>query len=135
MTTPPADAVHALYRALEAGEHGEALRAYFTEDATTLEHPNLLKPRGATAALPEMLAASSAGAGLLREQRYLVRSIHEGPDSSVIARVRWSATIGKSLGPFREGQTLRAELAQFILVREGRVAAIETFDCYEPFTG
>lgn len=135
MMTSPTSAVLALYQALEAGQHGETLRAHFTEDANTVEHPNLLKPRGATATLPEMLAASSAGAGLLKEQRYLIRSIHEGPDSSVVARVRWTATIGKSVGPFREGQMLRAELAQFIQVREGRVAAIETFDCYEPFTG
>lgn len=141
MNTSPTAAVLALYQALEAGKHGAALRPCFTEDATTLEHPNLIKPRGATVTLPEMLAASSAGAGLLKEQRYEIRSLLEVPQAAtgrgalVIVRVRWTATIGKSLGPFHEGQTLKANLAQFIETREDRVASIETFDCYEPFTG
>lgn len=35
---------------------------------------------------------------------------------------------------FRAGQTLTAHIAQFISTRDGRIASIETFDCYEPFS-
>jgi ketosteroid isomerase-like protein len=51
----------------------------------------------------------------------------------VIARVTWSAEIGRDRGPFRAGQRLTAHLAQFITVREGRIIRLETYDCYEPF--
>jgi ketosteroid isomerase-like protein len=45
----------------------------------------------------------------------------------------WTAVVARNIGPFREGQVLTAHIAQFIETRDGRVASIETFDCYEPF--
>jgi len=42
--------------------------------------------------------------------------------------------IARAAGPFREGQVLTAHIAQFIESQDGRVASIETFDCYEPFS-
>lgn len=127
----PVAAVHALYRALEAGVHGEALRAFFTDDATTTERPNLVKPRGGSNALEHMLAASTAGAGLLEKQTYLVGHVHTIGDE-VIVRAVWTGVIGRDVGAFRRGQELRAHLAQFFLVRDGKIARIETYDCYDP---
>lgn len=129
----PSTIARALHAALEAGKHGEALRELFTDDAKTLEHPNLIKPRGAQAPLAQMLAASTAGAGLLAQQRYEVRSAIDTGDTAVL-RVTWTGTIARDVGAFRAGQVLTAHIAQFITVRDGRIASIETFDCYEPFT-
>lgn len=129
--TPTAIALR-LYAAIEAGKHGPELAAFFTEDAGTLEHPNLIKPRGAQVALEAMLAASAAGAGLLSRQSYDVRSTLD-VGSLAIVRLRWTGIIARAVGPFREGQELVAHIAQFIDTRDGRVASIETFDCYEPF--
>jgi ketosteroid isomerase-like protein len=122
----------ALHEALEAGHHGDELRPLFTDDATTLEHPNRLKPGGATSDLAAMLAASTAGAGLLSAQRYEVRDALEVGDLAVL-RVRWVGVVSRDIGPFRAGQELVAHIAQFIRARDGRVASIETYDCYEPF--
>ena len=52
---------------------------------------------------------------------------------TAIMRLTWTGEIARDVGGFRAGQTLTAHIAQFITVRDGRVAAIETFDCYEPF--
>lgn len=131
MATPLATA-RALHAALEAGRHGEALRALFTEDACTIEHPNLVKPRGGKLPLEEMLTASTAGAGLLSSQRYDVHSAIE-LDESVVLRLTWTGVVASAVGPFRAGQVLTAHIAQFIKVRDSRVSFIETFDCYEPF--
>lgn len=60
MSSSPIEIARALHAALEAGAHGDALKPYFTDDARTIEHPNLIKPRGGTAGLDQMLAASSA---------------------------------------------------------------------------
>ena len=41
--------------------------------------------------------------------------------------------MARDVGLFRAGQELVAHIAQFVRVRDGRVASIETYDCYEPF--
>jgi ketosteroid isomerase-like protein len=128
----PLTVARALHAALEAGKHGLELRQLFTDDCTTLEHPNLIKPRGGSADLDHMLAASSAGADLLAKQNYGVRSAIEHGDMAIL-RLVWTGVIARAAGPFRAGQVLTAHIAQFIRVRDGKVASIETYDCYEPF--
>lgn len=122
-----------LHAALQAGRHGDELRELFTVDATTIERPNAVKPRGASTQLEEMLVASSTGAGLLTDQRYdLVDAIEVG--EVAVLRLIWTAGVAKDLGPFHQGQVLTAYIAQFVTVRNGQIASIETYDCYEPFT-
>jgi ketosteroid isomerase-like protein len=132
MGNSPIEAIRALYRALEQGRHGQELAELFTEDAVTITHPNLLRPRGGRDERREMLAGSEAGAGLLASQTYDVLSVIEVGDK-VVVRLKWTGVIARSAGPFREGQVLVAHVAQFIETRDGRVASIETYDCYEPF--
>lgn len=120
----------ALYAALEAGKHGDDLRTLFTPDAVVVERPNLLKPAGATSGLEDMVKAASAGASLLAWQKYEVRSaIEQGP--LAVLRLTWTAKIARDAGPFRKCQKLTAHIAQFVETRDGLVAGIETFDCYE----
>lgn len=126
------DVVTALHKALESGVHGEALGELFAPGAVFVEHPNLVTPKGATRGANEALEGSKSGAQLLAWQRYELRdAIEQG--ELVVARVTWTAEIGRDRGPFRAGQRLTAHLAQFITVREGRIARLETYDCYEPF--
>jgi len=133
MTQTPLQVVRALHRALEAGKSGAELRALFTDDAKTIEHPNLIKPAGGVATLERMLAASATGAELLARQSYTVHHELELGTLAVL-RLTWTGVIRRSVGPFREGQELKAQIAQFIETRDGRIASIETFDCYEPFS-
>ena len=37
------------------------------------------------------------------------------------------------MDPAPSGQELTAHIAQFIELKDGRIASIETYDCYEPF--
>lgn len=133
MNASPLTVARALHAALEAGQHGDALRPLFTDDAATTEHPNLIKPAGAVTPLDAMIANSRAGAGLLATQRFELRSAIE-VGSTAIVRLRWTGEIARDVGPFRKGQVLTAHVAQFIETRDGKIASIETFDCYEPFT-
>ncbi len=131
--TESADALLALHRAIERGTHGSALAAHFTDDVITLEHPNLVAPTGGAHGLQEMLDGSERGAALLSSQQYDVHSLQEIGDL-VIARLTWTGTVAVDAGPLTAGQRLVAHIAQFVTVREGRIARIETFDCYEPIT-
>lgn len=128
-----ADALLALHRAIERGTHGSALAHLFTDDVVTVEHPNLIAPAGGVHDLQQMLDGSERGAALLSSQQYDVHSLQEVGDL-VVARLTWTGTVAVDAGPLTAGQTLVAHIAQFITVREGRIARIETFDCYEPIT-
>jgi hypothetical protein len=133
MSLSPITVARALHRALEAGVHGNALRDFFTPDASTIERPNLIKPRGAAVSLEEMMSNSTAGAGLLAQQRYeLIDAVAH--DDLAILRLLWTGTIARDVGPFRAGQQLRAHIAQFVSTRDGRISKIETYDCFEPFS-
>ncbi|MET0715422.1 MAG: nuclear transport factor 2 family protein [Mycetocola sp.] len=129
----PTDVLIGLHQALEAGEHGAALAAHFTDDAITVEHPNLIAPRGGRHDLPAVLAGSELGAALLSDQQYRIHSIDE-VNTMVVARLTWTGTIRATTGPFKGGQQIVAHIAQFATVRDGRIAHLETFDCYEPWT-
>lgn len=132
MQGTPIAVARAFHAAHEAGQHGDALRPLVTDDVRFVEHPNLVKPGGGASNGKEMMAASSKGAALLERQSYeLVSAIEVG--STAILRVTWTGTIRENVGPFRKGQVLTAHIAQFVEARDGRVASIETFDCYEPF--
>src|SRR5690606_10732093 len=95
--------IRALYSGLESGAHGEALRGLFTAGASSVEHPNAFNPAGSRRSLDEMLAASTAGAGLLREQRYDVRSCIVAGDLAIL-RVRWTGIVAREVGPLRPGR-------------------------------
>ena len=133
MSLSPIALVRALHGALEAGAHGPALQPFFTPDASTVESPNLIKPRGAEIVLEQILSNSTAGAGLLAQQRYeIVDAIEHG--NLAILRLFWTGTIARDVGPFRTGQQLRAHIAQFVSTNEGLISKIETYDCYEPLS-
>lgn len=119
------ETIHALHRALEAGESGDELRRFFTADAVTVEHPNLIKPTGSRAPLEEMLTGSRKGVELLSSQKYNVHSTLRAGEV-VIVRLTWT-------GVLRTGDQLVAHIAQFAEMRDGLISSIETFDCYEPF--
>ena len=121
-----------LHNAIELGRVGPELEDLFTDDVTVTEYPNLIKPSGGTAGRATMLAASRAGARLLSAQRY---DVHHAAayGNTAIMRLTWSGTVAADAGAFRAGQQLTAHIAQFITVRDGRISAIATYDCYEPF--
>ncbi|MDB4985036.1 MAG: hypothetical protein JWN04_214 [Myxococcaceae bacterium] len=128
----PSRIARALHAALESGQHGDEVRVLFTDDARSVEHPNLIKPSGGTAELAQMLAASIAGAGLLARQSFDVHSARE-LGSLAILRLTWTGTIARDVGPCHAGQLLTAKIAQFIETRDEQVASTETYDCYQPF--
>jgi ketosteroid isomerase-like protein len=128
----PATIARALHDALEAGVHGDDLRQLFTHDAVTIEHPNRIKPEGARTPLEQMIAGSTAGATLLASQRYAVHDAREIGDLAIL-RLTWTGVVAADVGPFAAGQEITAHIAQFVETRDGQIAKIETYDCYEPF--
>lgn len=132
MSHDPVAVATSLLRALEAGQCGEDLRKHFASSASTVEHPNRLKPEGARLSLDQMLAASETGAGLLSSQRYDVRDAATVGDTAIL-RLTWRGVLARDTGPLHRGEELVAHIAQFVETTDGLITSIETFDCYEPF--
>ena len=101
------------------------------EDVPFVEHPNLVSPQGSRRDRSTLLATFEAGRRLMAEQR--LENLEVLPAGEyVVARAAWSGTLAVDAGPMPAGATLRAQLAMFFTVRDGRIFRQENYDCYEP---
>jgi ketosteroid isomerase-like protein len=127
------DVVRRYYAVVGDLTHTEAeLEALLHPDATLVELPNPVAPRGARRSAEEALAAFRAGRALLSEQSIEIQELLATGERAAV-RARWKGTVGRDAGPFTAGTRLTAHIAAFVTVRDGRVLAHETYDCYEPF--
>jgi ketosteroid isomerase-like protein len=119
-------------RALEGGTTGAELEAFFHEDATIHVLPNRIAPQGQKRDRATAVADAARGKKLMRSQRYAVRNgIAKG--DSVVLEAEWTGTLAVGFGSLPEGFELRAHLAIFLELRDGRIAAQRNYDCYEPW--
>jgi ketosteroid isomerase-like protein len=96
------------------------------------EHPNPVTPQGAVRTVDQAVEGFRAGKSLLSEQSFSVHEVLVVGERAAV-RATWSGTVGRDAGPFTAGTVLNARIAAFLTVRDGRIVAHETFDCYEPF--
>jgi ketosteroid isomerase-like protein len=101
------------------------------DDVVFVEHPNQVSPQGSRRDRSALLASFEAGRRLMAEQRLDDLEVLPAGDY-VVARAAWSGTLAVDAAPLRAGSTLRARLAMFFTVRDGRVFRQENYDCYEP---
>ena len=101
------------------------------DDVVFVEHPNQVSPQGSRRDRSALLASFEAGRRLMAEQRLDDLEVLPAGDY-VVARAAWSGTLAVDAAPLRAGSTLRARLAMFFIVRDGRVFRQENYDCYEP---
>lgn len=119
-------------RALERGAVGAELEAFFHEDASILVHPNRLAPQGQKRDRATAVADAARGQKILRAQRYEIRNRLARGDS-VVLEVEWTGTLAVSLGALPEGFEMRAHVAMFLELRDGRILSQRNYDCYEPW--
>lgn len=110
----------------------EDLRSVLAPDFELSEHPNALSPRGSTRDLSVTITSFEAGKGILTSQNYDLRSVLVEGDRVEIQGV-WTGTLAREIGSLAAGTTLRANISSFLTVRDGLIAAQETYDCYDPF--
>lgn len=126
------DVVLEFVRAVEGGARGEELARWLDPTVVQVELPNRISPAGARRDRAAMQAASERGAQLLASQRYEVKgSVVQG--DRVVLELDWTGTLAIPVGNVPAGGSLRAHIAMFFEVREGRIVALRNYDCYEPF--
>ncbi|UQA57670.1 nuclear transport factor 2 family protein [Polyangium aurulentum] len=119
-------------RALEGGAVGAELEAFFHEDAVIHVLPNRIAPQGQLRDRATAVADAAKGKKLLRAQRYAVRSSIAKGDT-VALEVEWTGTLAVGFGSLQEGHELRAHIAIFLELRDGRIVSQRNYDCYEPW--
>jgi predicted ester cyclase len=117
---------------LEAGAVGDALARFFHPDVVQEELPNRLNPGGVRRDLAGLLASAEKGQAVIAGQRYQVRSAVADGDR-VALEIDWSGTLKVAIGALAAGAVMRAHLATFLELREGRIVAQRSYDCFEPF--
>ena len=124
--------VRAYLEALERGETGSALAAFFTPDARQIELPNRLNPAGGESNLERLLLRAEQGRNLLVSQRYTLRSAL-ARDNNVAVEAEWVATLAVPVGSLPAGGEMRAHFAMFFECMDGRIHRQRNYDCFEPW--
>ena len=112
--------------AAAAAFDAEALERVLHPEARIREMPHAINQGGTERNTVQAREAFERGKGLLSSQRYDVHDVIETGDR-IAARATWTGTLAAN------GQQLKAHIATFSEVRDGRIFRHATYDCYEGF--
>lgn len=126
------DTVRRYLAALSEQVTGEELGRFFHDQVEQIEYPNRLTPEGAKRDKAALFAGAESGKRVTSNQRYEVKSIVAAGDL-IAAEVEWSCTLEVPLGKLASGDTMRAHLAMFITLEDGRIRSLRNYDCFDPF--
>jgi ketosteroid isomerase-like protein len=130
--TEPIAIVERYLKAIEDGATGETLAAFFTADAVQEEFPNRLQPMGKRRDMAGILEAAERGQKAMAAQRFEILSV-VASGGQVSAEVQWTGTLAVPFGTLARGDKMRARIAMFLEIRDGRIALQRNYDCYDPF--
>ena len=110
----------------------EGALAFYHPDVRQQELPNRLVPPGAVRDLAALREAASRGRGVLRAQRYAVRSaLVQG--TRVALETLWIGELAVPIGALPAGAEMRAHFAMFLDFDGEQIHAQRNYDCFEPF--
>ncbi len=115
----------------DLGCSADDLRDILDPGAVFTEHPNPISPHGARRTVEQNLAAFRAGRALLSEQAIEVLEVLVSGERAAV-RATWSGTVGVDRGPFTAGTELSCVMAAFLTVKDNKILAHDTYDCYPP---
>lgn len=110
----------------------EGSLAFYHPEVKQEELPNRLVPTGAVRDLAALRDAALRGRGVLRSQRFAVRSaMVQG--NRVALETLWVGVLAVPFGALPAGGEMRAHFAMFIEFDGDRIRAQRNYDCFEPF--
>jgi len=119
------------HEAVAAGPTAEELAAFLAEEVVHRELPNALSPRGAERGLAALQEAAAKGRDALARQHFELTNFVVDGDQVALEAV-WEGTLAAPYGPLPAGHTLRAHIATFLRIRDGKIVEQRNYDCYEP---
>jgi ketosteroid isomerase-like protein len=126
------DTIRALFDAIQGKRADLDIASFYTPDVIQDEFPNRVVPNGIRRDLKAIREASERGKGVMKEQTLeIVNTVSSG--DTVVVEAKWSGTLAIDAGPIPKGTVMRARFAQFYEFRDGRIAAMRNYDCFEPW--
>ena len=124
--------VQRYFRAIEESAPDETMRAFFAPEVVQEEFPNRLVPNGVRRDLAALLEAGRRGRDIVVRQRYeILHAIEDG--DQIALEVQWSGVFKIPIGSLAPGHVMRARIAVFITMLDGRIVSQRNYDCFEPF--
>lgn len=117
--------------ALQDFKPADDIAQFFHPQVRQIEHPNRLNPKGGESDLPTLLKRIDLGRKLLREQTFSIQSMM-AQGGKVAVQAQWSGTVDVPLATLEPGARLRAHLAMFFELENGRIVRQHSYDCFEP---
>lgn len=118
--------------AISNGATGPRLAAFFDPEIVQEEFPNRLAPAGATRNLADILEAAERGKKVMKSQVYDVKTFMAGGDR-VALEVVWTGTLAAAVGTLQAGDEMKARLAMFLELRNGKIFRQRNYDCFDAF--
>jgi len=118
-------------RSIEEGTSGD-VAAFFAPDVVAQWYPHKLAPKGMTADLAAMRAASERGKTLMTRQTYEVRNALAAGDQ-VALEILWVGVLAVPFETIPAGGEMRAHFAMFLEFRDGKIIHQRNYDCFEPW--
>jgi ketosteroid isomerase-like protein len=136
LTSDEADNLAVVRRYLQAVAQPHAtldnLAAFLHPDVIQEELPNLVVPSGIKRDWAALSVARAKGAQVITNQSYeILTSLCRG--DRVALEVLWTGTLQVPYGPRPPGSVMRAHMAAFFQLRDGRIVHQRNYDCYQPY--
>jgi ketosteroid isomerase-like protein len=127
----PTSFVKRYLEAVGNGATGPKLAAFFDPEAMQEEFSNRLAPAGAKHDLAAVLAIAERDKKLMKSQTFEVKTLMAGGDRIAI-EIAWSGKLGTPLGDLPAATELKARVALFLEMRNGRILRQRAYRCFEP---
>jgi ketosteroid isomerase-like protein len=123
--------VHAYLQAVaDPAETMDRLARFLHDDVVQEELPNLVAPAGIKRDLAALRVARQRGDKVITNQRYQVLTTLASGDR-VVVEVLWTGTLQIAYGERPAGAQMRAHMAGFFQLRDGRIVQQRNYDCYQ----
>ncbi len=124
--------IESYFATIQHGADPQEIEAFYAPNVVQTEFPNRFAPIGATRGLKELQEAAERGRSTMSSQRFeLLNLVADG--STVVVEAEWSGTLAVSFGDIQSGTVMRARLAQFFELEDGRIVAQRSYDCFYPW--
>jgi ketosteroid isomerase-like protein len=127
-----ADFVRRYFDAIASGAILGREGDWYCNDAVQFEYPNRITPVTARRSFADIKAAAERGALIVESQRYEILSLVEQDDKVAVQAV-FRAAFKTDLPGLPKGREMTAHLGIFFVMRAGKIARQENYDCFEPW--
>jgi ketosteroid isomerase-like protein len=105
---------------------------FFAPEVVIQEFPNRIAAHGRVRRMADLKSAYDQGRKLLQRQSYTVRRVIESGEN-VAVEVEWDGVLALPVMNLAAGSAMKAFVAMFFTLREGKIVSQRNYDCYPPF--